>query len=327
MLLKKLKSKLSVSWLLKIVVTIAAYFYIYYRIKDAVLEKSFLTFSSFNSKQIGFVFLALIMVFPNWFLESVKWKKLIERIHRLSLTLAIKSIFIGITCAIFTPYRIGEYFGRPTILPKEKKAKSILANIIGSISQSIVTYSLGIIGTILFVRSSKSEQFFSSNQTVILLFLLLILFLLLFFYFNSSPLLYILKKTTFFNKYWEKYKFITQFSKKDLLIILLLSASRYLIFFSQYYLLLLTFDVKTSLVEAFTAISLSYIFLFSIPGIPIADIGIRGSLALFFLGFYSLNQIGIVAASSTLWAINLAIPALLGSVFLMQYKKRRINSS
>ncbi|NJO91633.1 MAG: hypothetical protein HC831_23710 [Chloroflexia bacterium] len=97
--------------------------------------------------------------------------------------------------------------------------------------------------------------------------------------------------------------------------------SRYLIFFTQYYLLLLIFDIKINIVDAFTSISLSYVFLFSIPGIPIADIGIRGSLALFFLGIYSENEIGIIAASSALWAINLAIPAILGSIFLIQHKK------
>ncbi len=261
------------------------------------------------------------MMIPNWLLESLKWKKLVSHLHKTPFFLATKSVLVGITCSIFTPYRLGEYFGRPIIFPKEKKAQGVLANILGSISQSIVTYSLGIVGTILYITSVPQNTINYSSQTSIVLVLMLINSLFLWVYFYPSLLINFLKWFPISKRKLDKLEFIKQYSKQELVLILFIGFSRYLLFFTQYYILLLIFDIKINIADAFTAISLSYVFLFSVPGIPIADIGIRGSLAIFFLGIYSENEIGIIAASSTLWAINLAIPAIIGSIFFIRYKK------
>lgn len=53
-----------------------------------------------------------------------------------------------------------------------------------------------------------------------------------------------------------------------------------------------------------------------IPTLALTEIGVRGSVALFFLGLVSTNSIGIVTATFTLWIINLALPALIGSFFV-----------
>ncbi len=265
------------------------------------------------------------MIVPNWLLESLKWKKLISHLHKTSFFSATKSVLIGITCSIFTPYRLGEYFGRPIILPREKRAQGVLANILGSISQNIVTYSLGIAGTILYINSIPEYQMSFSSQTIIVFALILLNGLFLLFFFYPSILINFIKWFPVLKRNLMKFEFIKQYSKRELLLILFIGFTRYIVFFSQYYLLLLIFDIEINFIDAFTAISLGYVFLFSIPGIPIADIGIRGSLALFFIGIYSQNEIGIVTASSMLWVINLAIPAIIGSVFLIQHKKRLNN--
>ena len=322
---KKPKAVLSAKFLLKLLITVIAYIYIYYRIKESFIDGNVINFSVFSQKSIFFVCLALLLVTPNWLLEAIKWRKLLSVIHDLTLYLAIKSTLIGITCSIFTPYRLGEYFGRPIILPKEKITSGVLANIIGSISQNIVTYGLGIIGAMLLIVTTPQNFTDSKTQTIIILTLVLLSSSLLAFYFHPSLLIKLAAKVWPANKHMEKLEFMKRYKQKDLFIILLIGFIRYTIFFTQYYCLLIAFGVNISIVEAFTAISLSYVFLFSIPGIPIADVGIRGSLALFFLGMYSLNDIGIVAASSILWVINLAIPAAMGSFFLIRHKKRAIH--
>jgi hypothetical protein len=320
--LRKPKTSISVLFLLKILISAAAYFYIYYRIRDSISKSNGLSFGTFTFDEVFCLFLAFIMMIPNWLLESAKWKKLILHLHEASFLSATQSVLVGITCSIFTPYRLGEYFGRPIFLPKEKRTSGVLANIIGSISQNIVTYSLGIVGTILYISSIPENQMGSSSQTAIVFALILLNGLFLLFYFQPSILINFIRRFPISEKRLDKFEFIKHYSKRELLLILFIGFARYLIFFTQYYLLLLAFDIKINIIEAFTAISLSYVFLFSIPGIPIADIGIRGSLALFFLGIYSKNEIGIISASSSLWVINLAIPAIIGSIILMQHKKK-----
>ena len=65
-----------------------------------------------------------------------------------------------------------------------------------------------------------------------------------------------------------------------------------------------------------------------IPTIAITELGIRGSVALFLIGIYFGNpldmpdhiNLGIVAASTALWIINLALPALTGTIFVFNLK-------
>jgi hypothetical protein len=311
----------SLLFVFKTLVIAAAYYYIYYRITNSVNQDHSISFTSVTPKQSLCIFLALVLVVPNWLLEAIKWKKLLSVVHKTPFLKSVKSVVVGITCSIFTPYRLGEYFGRPIILPKEKRAQGILANMIGSISQNIVTYGLGMVGTILLTVSEKTVLTTEYQKFAPAILIAIIIFLLLF-YFNPSLFLNLFAKTNIFKKNRDKLSFISRYTKKELLFVLLIGFARYFTFFLQYYLLLLAFDIQIHILEAFTAISLSYVFLFSIPGIPIADIGIRGSLALFFLGLYSTNEIGIVVASSLLWVLNLAIPAIIGSVFLIHHKKK-----
>jgi hypothetical protein len=57
-----------------------------------------------------------------------------------------------------------------------------------------------------------------------------------------------------------------------------------------------------------------------VPTIAIAEIGIRGETALFFLAPLSTNHFGIVSSTLLLWLINLIIPALIGCLFVFKMK-------
>jgi hypothetical protein len=57
-----------------------------------------------------------------------------------------------------------------------------------------------------------------------------------------------------------------------------------------------------------------------LPTIAIAEIGIRGEAALFFLAPLSTNYLGIVSSTFMLWFINLIIPSLIGCLFVYKMK-------
>jgi len=62
----------------------------------------------------------------------------------------------------------------------------------------------------------------------------------------------------------------------------------------------------------------------AIPTIALAEIGIRGSVAVYVFKFYFeyihntevINPLAIIAASSVLWLVNLALPAIVGTFFV-----------
>jgi hypothetical protein len=57
-----------------------------------------------------------------------------------------------------------------------------------------------------------------------------------------------------------------------------------------------------------------------IPTIALAELGVRGKLSIFLFGMFSTNTLGIVLTASTIWLINLVVPALAGSLFILGIK-------
>ncbi|MFO8174173.1 MAG: hypothetical protein R6T96_07810, partial [Longimicrobiales bacterium] len=107
-----------------------------------------------------------------------------------------------------------------------------------------------------------------------------------------------------------------RFSQRELSVVLSFSAIRYPIFMLQLYLLLLFFGIQLPFVTVFAAGAAAFFVNFLIPGIALADLGIRGSSALFFFGFHVSDDPAVLSAVFALWLINLVVPALIGSLLL-----------
>jgi hypothetical protein len=110
------------------------------------------------------------------------------------------------------------------------------------------------------------------------------------------------------------------YSFRDLFITLIFSIVRYFIFSLQFILLLDIFGVDVSFFDAVFAVMLVFFFITITPTITIAEIGVRGSVAIFIIGFFSSNSLGILSSTCTLWFINLIIPAIIGSFFIFSLK-------
>jgi predicted neutral ceramidase superfamily lipid hydrolase len=113
---------------------------------------------------------------------------------------------------------------------------------------------------------------------------------------------------------------IARYSPKELEKLLLLSAVRYLVFSAQYLILLYALGVSFVWWQGFFMINVIYIVMAVLPTIAIAEIGLRGSVSLHFLGLLSANTAGILAATVAIWLINLVLPAAIGSILLLGVK-------
>jgi hypothetical protein len=115
-------------------------------------------------------------------------------------------------------------------------------------------------------------------------------------------------------------KVIHRFDNRQLLRILLISLIRYLVYTLQFYLLLQLFLVRAPFWDLICTIWLIFWAMAIVPSIAIAEIGIRGETALFFLLPLSSNQLGIVSSTVLLWFVNLIIPALVGCLFVYRIR-------
>ncbi len=311
--------------LFKIIIVLSTYTFVVYKIYKSV-ESSEFTLANFSLSKIKLVILTIVftLMMVNWLLEAAKWKILVKNIKKISLKHSLRSVLAGISIGIFTPNRIGEFAGRPYFSDSKKMVSGVFAAIVGSLSQSLITILFGILALNIYIFDKQSDTNIDKFY-IYLLFVISVLLVLFLSYAFFKPvfLLKIGKKFRLLKKHEEKLQFLASYKFKDLLNILSYSFFRYAVFFTQFYLLLLFFDVKISMYHSLIAVGLIYLFLFIIPGFILSEIGVRGSLAIFFLGMYSTNYPAIFSASILLWIINLAIPAIWGTFIVMKASSKR----
>ncbi|MCF6242605.1 MAG: flippase-like domain-containing protein [Bacteroidales bacterium] len=305
--------------ILKILIALFAYLYIAWKLVDYKSSTgSFNWGEHLKTKEFILLVLVFLLMFLNWSIEALKWQKLVKGFTKIDFVHSFKAVLAGISTGIFTPNRIGEFAGRPYFTNKEKITSGVFAGFAGSLSQSLVTIFLGILALNFYLISSQNHFFTDLKYLLaVLIFSLIIAGLFAYLFFHLEVFTTLIKYLSFLKKYEDNLLFLNNYSKKELFIILSLSFFRYLIFFNQFYILLHIFGVNICLYEAFIAISLVYLFLFSIPTIAFSELGIRGSLSVFFIGIYSADYPEIIMASIVLWILNLAVPATAGTIIIL----------
>jgi hypothetical protein len=106
-----------------------------------------------------------------------------------------------------------------------------------------------------------------------------------------------------------------------LLQVMGLSVLRYFVFLLQYYFLFRFFGVELTWTIAFLVVALTFLLLALIPGMALAELGVRGKLSLLIVGAFSTNSIGIVLAVTSVWFLNLILPAIVGGGLMLTKRK------
>ena len=336
-MIKKTKIIKIYSLIIKITIIILAFGFIYRRliVKENIDEMlQLFTQNLYHRSFIKPLGGVLILMFLNWTLETIKWRFLIRKIEKVPFFKSLVAVLSGITVSIFTPNRIGEYAGRVFVLEKASRWEGVLITMLGSMSQLMVTIIAGSIGFVFF---AKKYIFIDQNPAYYLWGLILIIallaVLLLLVFLNISVLSKVIYKLPKKFKKISRYGRIFSFyKKKELFIVLGLSVARYFVFVTQFYILLRFFKVPIPYNDAFLLITIIYLVMAAIPTIALTELGIRGSVSLYFIGLYFTSlgilcsyDMGIITATTVLWIINLVIPAITGAIFVFRLKFFRKN--
>ncbi|WP_343688959.1 lysylphosphatidylglycerol synthase domain-containing protein [Chitinophaga sp.] len=277
-------------------------------------------------KGVVAMLLVLIGMLANWGLEARKWQMLIKPLQPMSFLRAFSAILSGVSFSINTPNRIGEYGGRVLYVSNNRsKLKAIAATMVGSFSQLIVTIIFGLTGFAYFVANftpvrPEHSTGYTVWEKISFGVLLIICGLVILLYFRLQIILSIFERIPLLRKARIFVQIIVRYSNTDLEHLLLLSALRYVVFSAQYLILLDTLGVEMLWWQGFLMNAVIYLVMAMVPTIAIAELGLRGKVSLYFMGFLSMNSPAIIAATVIIWLVNLVLPAVLGSVLLLGIK-------
>jgi len=310
-----LKKYLSI--IIKIVIVFFSFYFIYHQLVEnkSFEELDISVLIDTVKKNKVYLVGVILMMFLNWLVEALKWRYMISKIENISIMTAYRAVFTGITVSTFTPNRIGEYGGRVFCLEKGDRIKAVFITVLCSMSQLLVTILYGSISLFILFDEILIDKTFLSVSLLILLNLFL-----LFSYFNISHIINFLGKFKLIKSFKKYLEVLVMYNYKDLIIAFIYSNTRYFIFSLQFIILLHVFGINISFMDAILSVMLIFFFITITPTITIAEIGVRGSVAIFVLGLFSSNDIAILSSTTLLWLINLIIPAIIGSFFIFSLK-------
>ncbi len=243
----------------------------------------------------------------------------IQSVHFLK---AFKAIFVGQAIAFNAPNRVGESAGRAVYLEEGNRLRGVALSVVGSMSQIMVTLVMGFAALVylrwhLLSKGHLPEGISLAWIDGFMYVMILVLGLFIPMYFQLSRAIKWLEKIPFIARHRFFVQKIEDLNGKRLLQILGLSTARYLVFVVQYMLLLAVFEVQVSWIDAVAIVGVLFLVLAVVPTIALAELGFRGKLSIELFGLLSPNILGIVATATGIWIINLIVPAIIGTLFIL----------
>lgn len=267
---------------------------------------------------------AVLLMFVNWNLEALKWRLMVARIEQIGQLRAFAAICTGIAVSMFTPNRIGEFGGRVLLIGSGARARAVGISLLVSFSQLAASFALGAIGSSVFLwRYAPLDPRLTA---LLLLAGFAIGSGLQLAYFRSNVIVGLFDRWPLTRRWSEHIKPLAGFSFKELAAAWWLSAGRHLVFSAQYFALFLFFGIELSWSLGLILILSIFFAQTVLPSIALLELGVRSSLAVYFLGFATQNYAAVVAAALSLWIINLLVPASIGLFVVLRLNVRQIFS-
>ncbi len=257
----------------------------------------------FSLKNMG---LLLILSSLNWFFEIKKWQVLTKSIKETSFYEAAKQSLSSLTFSLITPNRIGEYGAKALYFEKEHRKKVLFLNFAGNFYQLLVTLVIGCLGILYLPKYYNFLDIYTEWVIVVALVIVV-----------SLALAKLLVKKI---KWLQRVKEFWRLQNNRL--ILAFAFLRYLIFSHQFYFLLMIFEVDIAYIDAMACISSMYLISSLVPMLSLFDVALKGSVSIFVFTWFGgyVQFASILATVSMMWILNFALPALIGSYFVLTFK-------
>jgi len=305
----------SLVFLIKVLIITGAY----YVISDKLLNNDHFShflwserFESLGSTGLSFLIFLLFLSLLNWVLEVKKWQSLVATIKIVALKVSAEQSLASLTASLITPNRIGEYGAKAVYFKKEQRPKVLLLNFMGNAYQMLTTVLLGILG--LFFLKDFIVQIPIPVSAFIVAGIVSLAVLFFVFFINK-------KWTYSIHKILVELKNIPSIIHKKTF---LFSLVRYIVFSHQFYFFLLFFGVEIDYFIVMPVIFSMYLISSIIPGFVLFDWLVKGSVAVTLFRFFEVNDIIILSITASMWILNFAIPAIVGSFYVLTFSSKRL---
>jgi len=301
--------------ILKIVIAGGLLTYIVFKVNITEIAEAL------RSANITLILITVLLAILNIYLQFLKWKITCGYIlNEKDNKKILLSLFYGFSGGVFTPVRIGEYFGRAAAFKDKSLIKVAVATFIDKIFPLIAVACFGALASILFIHYYYDVSVYLTSSLFILTFILFYtayIFVLdprfwnnvLFSRINKSPRL---------KKIFDNLSVLKELDRFYTTQMVLISIAFYACFILQYALLTMAFSGHYNFVDYIWAGNLVMFAKTIIPPISLGELGIREGASVFFLNMFGeVKSVGF-NSSIFLFLINMLIPSVIGLFLLVR---------
>lgn len=252
------------------------------------------------------VFIALMLVPLNWYMEFLKWKGSIDTIGVTFNKEQLKqSFFAGIVTGMLTPNMLGNFIGRMFYFQRKDRVQITLFTLLSNFAQFLPSIFFGILALWL-----TGDRIFADYQLILIIIFIVTFCISVIIYFNVEILLKVFRKR---KSYTVEFRNSLKKSGGIRIKLVVFSVFRHVIFSFQFALILISFGASFS-ADLLLNIWLVYLITTMIPSLFLGKLGIRESVALLVLSSLGLNDLIILTSSLLIWITNLLLPSVLGLI-------------
>ena len=299
----------------KVLLLIALFLFIYYKLKDQDGLALTFTFIKDNVGKNWHMLLLIISLMPlNWLIEARKWQLLAQPLGRLTLINALQGVLTGLSLSFITPHGLGDYLGRILQNPAKERGRYLGAIMISRMSQMMPTLVLGSWGVFYILPFNYFLLYL-----IILLSTFISFALILSRKHKMSAMSFLPRRLYLLLVYY--FGIIGEYPLVLWLRIILLSSGRYVVFVSQFVVAIYMFNPRIAIdlnIAGTTWILLAKSVLPSFNFL--SDLGVREFSAIYFFEHHGVELIPVVSASLTIWLVNILLPTLAGAPLTLKMK-------
>lgn len=270
---------------------------------------------AFKKANILMILIACALSMLNIYLQYLKWKLVCNSLLKENdKKKIIRSLFYGFSGGVFTPARIGEYFGRAASFAEQPLLQVTSAAVIDKLFTLTVILIIGSVSFLFYLN-------LSSGLIGLLILSIILIYLIKKTGSNAFDKNILLTKLLKFKKISTLYKrlsFIQNINYKFRVNMVFLSALFYACFIFQFAILASAFTNHYHFLNYIWAGNLVMFTKSIIPAISFGELGIREGASVYFM-----KQVGETAAagfntSIFLFLINVLLPALVGLILIIK---------
>ena len=261
----------------------------------------------------GALIAAMVLVPVNWWLESLKWAELLPW---APLGRRLREVLYGVAWSMIGPLRLGAGIGRVSAVKPNERNIALRAFGTASVAQWWCTITAAAFALLC------SGYFIAAGTIVVISAMTMALYL------GWSPSFWSHLKNLRFFKHWGLSRKIATVRRQRALN---LSIARFFVMLFQFILVLnafghlesVTYNVERFFVQG-QGVALTW-GLTSLAPLPVfGDLGLREAAAIAAIPAPTAQDLtAIVAATLTLWVINLFLPAMTGLIWHTSAKRKR----